>query len=82
METKLIKVGKEWTLITNKLAMIQFRYETHMALTDGLEPTIKYGFTMNAGEKYINSSDGVHVWGREVVSGKTNPVVVISEYVI
>ena len=55
----------DWTLITSKVALLQFNSDMYMAISSGVTPTSE-GFRMTNGEKYVNSLDGVYVWAKAI----------------
>jgi hypothetical protein len=81
-EMKTVAVGTDWTLITDKVALLQFNDEIEMALTSGLTPTDTIGITMDAKEKYINSAAGVSVWAKAKRGGTGVESVRVAENVI
>ena len=66
---KVVLVGSDWTLITDKLALIQFNDEMEMYVNEGDTPTATTGFLMEVNEKYINSMAGVCVWAKSKQGG-------------
>lgn len=72
----------DWTLITSKIALLQFNDEMDMAITDGTTPSELVGFNMDKGEKYVNSTDGLAVWAKRRVGGTNRESVRVAEDVI
>ena len=71
-----------WSLITNKVAMIQFNDKSFMQITNGEVPTELHGFNMARDEKYINSIDGTYVWAKvhsKAVGGMFDDSVIVVE---
>ncbi len=64
--TRTEVIGTDWTLVTANVAMIQFNRDMHMLLNAGTTPTDTVGFSMTAGEKYINNSAAITVWAKVV----------------
>ena len=62
--TKII--GTDWTLVTNKVAMLQFNDDMYIAITDGTLPSEQVGFYMVTHEKYINSLAGISVYAKSM----------------
>ena len=72
----------DWTLITSKIALLQFNDEMDMAITDGTTPSEFVGFTMIRGEKYVNSTDGIVVWAKRRAGGTNIESVRVAEDVV
>lgn len=72
----------EWTLITSKIALLQFNDEMYMAITDGTIPNEVVGFNMAPGEKYVNSTDGIAVFAKRKAGGTSRESVRVAEDVI
>lgn len=66
--TKEVAINSEWSMITDKPALIQFTNAAMMSLGDTV-PTGSLGFYMNPNEKYVNTTTGVKVWARSYTNG-------------
>ena len=77
--TKTIPISPEWTLITTKVAMLQFNDRMYMAVTSGEEPGESVGFVMGALEKYVNGINGISVWAKSLPGGTRNESVRVAE---
>lgn len=80
--TKTIEVNRDWTLITNKPALLQFNEAMEVILNDGDTPTETAGFRMIKYEKYVNTTTGVHVWGRTFIGTIGSKTVRVAEETI
>jgi hypothetical protein len=72
----------DWTLITSKIALLQFNDEMDMVVTDGTAPSESVGFTMIRNEKYVNSTDGIAVWAKRRAGGSNKESVRVAEDVV
>ena len=72
----------DWTLITSKIALLQFNDEMDMAVTEGTTPSELVGFNMVRGEKYVNSTDGIAVWAKRRAGGSNIESVRVAEDVV
>lgn len=83
MTTRTVALSTDgWTLITNKIALLQFNDEMDMALTDGTVPSEVAGFNMARGEKYVNSTDGIAVFAKRKAGRTSIESVRVAEDVI
>lgn len=62
MTTKTVMIGSEWTVVTNKVALLQFNDDMTMALGTTVAPSDPVGFSMSRNEKYVNAADGIVIW--------------------
>ena len=62
--TKTVTVNSTWTLVTNKVALLQFNDDMYMAISSGDMPIDNVGFKMQGNEKYVNGMDGISVWAK------------------
>ena len=54
-----------WTLLTDKTSLIQFNGDAYMYINDvAVVSADSVGFTMAKAEKYVNSTNGVYVYGK------------------
>ena len=66
-----------WTLLTDKTSLIQFNGDAYMYINDVANvPADSVGFTMAKGEKYINSTNGVYVYGKSAPGADVHSVTV------
>ena len=72
----------DWTLITSKVALLQFNDEIDMAITDGTTPSELVGFSMARDEKYVNSANGIAVWAKRRTGGTNRESVRVAEDVV
>ena len=75
----------EWSLVTNKVAMIQFNDKSFMQITSGEVPTELHGFNMARDEKYINSQAGVSVYAKvhsKSIGGSYDDSVIVLEDIV
>lgn len=82
MVTRTVPISATWTLVTTKLALLQFNDKMYMAITSGDTPVEPVGFTMFAGEKYINGADGINVWAKTIQGGTNRESVRVAEDVV
>ena len=82
MVTRTVPISDTWTLVTTKLALLQFNDKMYMAITSGGTPVEPVGFTMFAGEKYINGADGINVWAKTIQGGTNRESVRVAEDVV
>ena len=83
--TRKQQLTDTWTLVTDKVAMIQFNDKSFMQITSGEIPTELYGFNMARDEKYINSQNGISVWAKvhsNSVGGAYNDSVIVLEDIV
>lgn len=69
--TKTVLVGTDWTVVTSKVALLQFSDEMYMAITDGSTPTEQVGFLMGINEKYINGASELVVFAKAIANRGT-----------
>ena len=67
-----------WTLLTDKTSLIQFNGDAYMYINDIANvPANSVGFTMAKGEKYVNSTNGVYVYGKSTSGADVHSVTVL-----
>ena len=72
--------GKEWTFITNKVAMLQFNDRIQMTINSGEIPdSTQKGFVMALYEKYVNNDNGITVWAKRMPGGTNSESVTVLE---
>ena len=70
--------GDSWTLLTDKTSLIQFNGDAYMYINDvAVVSAGSVGFTMAKGEKYVNSTNGVYVYGKSASSADVHSVTVL-----
>ena len=70
--------GDSWTLLTDKTSLIQFNGDAYMYINDIANvPANSVGFTMAKGEKYVNSTNGVYVYGKSASGADVYSVTVL-----
>lgn len=70
--------GDSWTLLTDKTSLIQFNGDACMYINDVANaPADSVGFTMAKGEKYVNSTNGVYVYGKSASGADVHSVTVL-----
>ena len=70
--------GDSWTLLTDKTSLIQFNGDAYMYINDIANvPANSVGFTMAKGEKYVNSTNGVYVYGKSTSGADVHSVTVL-----
>lgn len=80
--TKTVPITANWTLVTNKVALLQFNDKMHMVITSGAAPSESVGFVMSALEKYVNTTDGLSIWAKALAGGSGNESVRVAEDVL
>ena len=67
-----------WTLLTDKASLLQFNGGAYMYINDVANvPAGSVGFTMAKGEKYVNSTNGVYVYGKSASGADVYSVTVL-----
>ena len=79
MTTKTVMIGNEWTVVTNKVALLQFNDDMTMALGTAAAPSDPVGFSMSRNEKYVNAADGVVIWAKAKGGGTGTESVRVAE---
>lgn len=83
-ETRAVEIdSRDWILLTNKIAMIQFNSNMIMVInSSGSTPSDNNsGFNMVDGEKYINSKAGLYIWVKSSGGSSEDKYVIIAEEV-
>ena len=79
MTTKTVMIGSEWTVVTNKVALLQFNDDMTMALGTTVAPSDPVGFSMSRNEKYVNATDVVVIWAKAKAGGTGTESVRVAE---
>ena len=79
MTTKTVMIGSEWTVVTNKVALLQFNDDMTMALGTAVAPSDPVGFSMSRNEKYVNAADGIVIWAKAKSGGTGTESVRVAE---
>ena len=70
--------GDSWTLLTDKVSLLQFNGDAYMYISDVANvPAGSVGFTMTKGEKYISSTNGVYVYSKSASGADVHSVTVL-----
>ena len=69
----------EWTVVTNKVALLQFNDDMTMALGTAAAPNDPIGFSMSRNEKYVNAADGIVIWAKAKAGGTGTESVRVAE---
>ena len=76
---KTVKITSDWTLVTSKVALLQFNDDMYMVPGNVTEPTVKVGFKMMQNEKYINNIAGTYIWAKSIIGGSNIESVRVAE---
>ena len=74
---RVLTNGDSWTLLTDKISLIQFNGDAYMYISDvAAVPANTVGFTMAKGEKYISSTNGIYVYSKSASGADVHSVTV------
>ena len=79
MVTRTVPISATWTLVTTKVALLQFNDDMTMALGTTVAPSDPVGFFMSRNEKYVNAADGVVIWAKAKGGGTGTESVRVAE---
>lgn len=80
LSTKTVQVESEWTMVTNKVALLQFNDDMFVILNGSSTPPNKVGTLVKKDETYTNAVPGLYVWAKSKLDGSNIESIRVTEY--